>query len=526
LSNAGSVVLRRRAEANLASHDHHAARLVRADLESLAHELTVHQAELEIQNEELREARAAAEVARNRYLDLYDFAPVGYFTLDEHNRIVEANLTGCRLLQMDRRTIKNRLFTKSIAVDETERFYMHRKGTLESEDRQTFELKMQKADGSLFYAQLDSIKAGKERLRVALHDISERKKMEAALVEAVEREAAVSALSSKLVSSVSISDISEEVLKSAARFTLSAHGFVGYVDLETGYMISPAMTKGIGVSAQGKNETDVIKDFGGFCELVVNSRRSLLSNAPTSDPALSGTKPGRAVIHNLLSAPALIGDELVGHVAVANSNRSYTQRDLELVERLATVYAIAVQRDRTEARIRRLAFHDPLTGLPNRALFDDRYSVALAGARRYHKKIGLMVIDIDHFKTINDALGHSAGDEVLKEFSRRLLGVLRKSDTATRLGGDEFVVMMLNVVKSEHIAKVAQKMIDAIRDPFTLRGQEVLITASVGISSYPEDAEDVETLLKCADAAMYRVKEAGRDSYAFCTPVAETQLQG
>jgi diguanylate cyclase (GGDEF)-like protein/PAS domain S-box-containing protein len=524
LSNVESVVLRRKAEAQVASQDHRAAGLARADLESLAHELTVHQAELEIQNEELREARTAAEGARDRYLDLYDFAPVGYFTLDEHNRIVEANLTGCRLLQTDRRTVKNKRFTTFIAADETARFYMHRKRALESEDRQTLELKMRKTDGTSFYVQLDSIKSGEERLRVALDDISERKKMEAALVEAVEREAAVSELSSKLVSSVSISDISEQVLKSAARFTRSEHGFVGYVDLETGYLISPAMTKGIRVPSQGKNDPDVIKDFGGFCERVVDSRKSLLSNAPADDPALADTEPGRIPIHNLLSAPALIGEELVGHVALANSSRNYTQPDLDLVERLATVYAIAVQRDRTEARIRRLAYHDPLTGLPNRALFDDRYAVALAGARRYHKKIGLMVIDIDHFKNINDALGHSAGDEVLKEFSGRLLGILRKSDTVTRLGGDEFVVMMLNVVKSEHIAKVAQKILEVTRKPFILRGQEVLITASVGISSYPDDAEDVETLLKCADAAMYRAKETGRDNYAFCTAVTETRL--
>jgi chemotaxis family two-component system sensor kinase Cph1 len=170
--------LRLKAEEQLAAKGRQIEDLGRGDLESLAHELAVHQAELEIQNEELREARAAAEEARDRYLDLYDFAPVGYFTLDGHGRIVQANLTGCRLLHTTRSAIKNRLFTKFIAEDETDRFYLHRKKALENDSKQTFELKMLKADGTPFWAHLDTIKAGEERLRVSVIDISELKTIE------------------------------------------------------------------------------------------------------------------------------------------------------------------------------------------------------------------------------------------------------------------------------------------------------------------------------------------------------------
>jgi diguanylate cyclase (GGDEF)-like protein len=216
--------------------------------------------------------------------------------------------------------------------------------------------------------------------------------------------------------------------------------------------------------------------------------------------------------------PALIGTELVGQVALANSTRSYNQQDLGFVERLAKLYAIAIHHQRTEDKIRKLAYHDPLTGLPNRVLFNDRYTIALAGAKRYHKKIGLMVLDIDHFKNINDTLGHDAGDEVLKNFSGTLLRILRKTDTVMRSGGDEFVIMMTDAVEPESIATVAQRVLEATRKPFMFHDHEFRITASIGISSYPEDGEDVDMLLKYADIAMYHIKETGRDNYTRYVP--------
>jgi len=180
-------------------------------------------------------------------------------------------------------------------------------------------------------------------------------------------------------------------------------------------------------------------------------------------------------------------------------------------------------RDITERKIlenalAQLAYHDPLTGLPNRVLFNDRYSMALARAKRYHKKIGLMVLDVDYFKNVNDTFGHAAGDEVLKNFSGKLLSILRKTDTVMRSGGDEFVIMITDVVEPESITNAAQKVLEATRKPFMFHDHEVRITASIGIAGYPEDGEDVEMLLKCADIAMYHIKETGRDNYTRYVP--------
>ena len=129
-----------------------------------------------------------------------------------------------------------------------------------------------------------------------------------------------------------------------------------------------------------------------------------------------------------------------------------------------------------------------------------------------------MVLDIDNFKYVNDTLGHAAGDEVLKDFSGKLLGILRKTDTVMRSGGDEFVVIVTDVVEPEYIAGVAQKVLDAARKPYMFHDHEVRITVSIGISSYPEDGEDVEMLLKCADIAMYHIKATGHDNYTRYVP--------
>jgi len=168
--------LRRKAEEQLAAKDRQIDKLDRSDLASLAHELAVHQAELEIQNEELRQSRTVAEEARDRYLDLYDFAPIGYFTLDEHSRIVEVNLTGCQLLKIDRSNLLKKSFTNFIHPGESKEFYLQRRKVLASGTRQTGELQMQTAEGTTFYAQIESLKVGEERLRLVVMDITERKK--------------------------------------------------------------------------------------------------------------------------------------------------------------------------------------------------------------------------------------------------------------------------------------------------------------------------------------------------------------
>ncbi len=175
------------------------------------------------------------------------------------------------------------------------------------------------------------------------------------------------------------------------------------------------------------------------------------------------------------------------------------------------------ERKRAEERLHYLALHDVLTGLPNRTLLYERLSQAMVFAQRNKRQVALLFIDLDRFKIINDSLGHAIGDKLLKSVSERLLGCVRKSNTVSRLGGDEFTVMLANMTQIGSTARVAQKILDAIARPFSLSGRERFITASVGIALYPTDGDNVETLIKNADAAMYLAKERGRNNYQFYT---------
>jgi diguanylate cyclase (GGDEF)-like protein/PAS domain S-box-containing protein len=165
-----------------------------------------------------------------------------------------------------------------------------------------------------------------------------------------------------------------------------------------------------------------------------------------------------------------------------------------------------------------LAHYDPLTHLPNRLLLKDRVAQALAGCQRYGQRTALLFVDLDHFKVINDSLGHACGDLLLAQVAERLRNTVRETDTVARLGGDEFVVLLSEVQSVEAVIQVAQKTLVAMQGDFVIDHHCFNITPSIGISLYPDDGHDFDTLLKNADAAMYAVKQGGRNNYLFFTP--------
>ena len=173
------------------------------------------------------------------------------------------------------------------------------------------------------------------------------------------------------------------------------------------------------------------------------------------------------------------------------------------------------ERKEFEHQLQHAATHDSLTDLPNRALFNDRLSHALATAKRNEKKLAVLFLDLDDFKTVNDTYGHHIGDQLLIAFAKRLEGIFRKSDTFARLSGDEFAVILETISSHKDVAKIAQKTIALCSTPYKLDGNDVLVMLSMGISIYPEDGRDADTLLQRADAAMYRAKEQGEGSFLF-----------
>ena len=174
------------------------------------------------------------------------------------------------------------------------------------------------------------------------------------------------------------------------------------------------------------------------------------------------------------------------------------------------------ERKASEAFVQHLAHHDVLTDLPNRSLLTDRLRQALAQTRRDRAKLAVLFLDLDRLKPVNDKLGHDIGDLLLKEVARRLRGVAtRQSDTVARLGGDEFVILLQRVTREQDVASVAEKILSELRRPFAIAGYDISISASIGIALCPDHGDDVNQLLRNADAAMYRAKHAGRDAYLF-----------
>jgi diguanylate cyclase (GGDEF)-like protein/PAS domain S-box-containing protein len=175
----------------------------------------------------------------------------------------------------------------------------------------------------------------------------------------------------------------------------------------------------------------------------------------------------------------------------------------------------------SELQLSYLATHDTLTGLPNRTLFYDRLNIALANAHRYDQRLAVMLFDLDRFKEVNDSLGHKVGDALLKSVGERITDLLRSSDTLARMGGDEFLVLLSTITMTSDVDIVLRKMLDAFRKPFLLEGRSLTITTSIGVSVYPDDGVDSETLVKRADIAMYLAKQGGRNGYRKFSPLDE-----
>ncbi|MEE9200774.1 MAG: diguanylate cyclase, partial [Candidatus Brocadiales bacterium] len=185
--------------------------------------------------------------------------------------------------------------------------------------------------------------------------------------------------------------------------------------------------------------------------------------------------------------------------------------------------AIGIIRDITgrkqaEDTIRHMAYHDVLTRLPNRMLFVDHLTLELAHARRDKRLLSVMFLDLDEFKVVNDTLGHTMGDRLLKDIGGRLVNCIRESDTVARMGGDEFTLLLPRISHVENVVNIAGKVLGEVKQPVILDGNRLNITTSIGIALYPADGEDAETLLKNADAAMYKAKEQGRNNFQFFSP--------
>ncbi|MDQ5908566.1 MAG: putative Diguanylate cyclase, partial [Pseudomonadota bacterium] len=230
-------------------------------------------------------------------------------------------------------------------------------------------------------------------------------------------------------------------------------------------------------------------------------------------PDPSGLPDGHVALIRELTLPILVDERVAAIIGVGNKPEHYTDDDVETMRQFNDLMMDVIERKRSQDRVEHLAYHDALTRLPNRVLLADRLQQAMAQARRDQKRLAVCYLDLDDFKPINDTYGHEQGDQILIEVAHRLKACVRAGDTVARLGGDEFVLLLGNLADIEECEHAMDRLLTALHVPFVVAGQPERLSASLGITLYPDDDADPDTLLRHVDQAMYTAKQAGGRRY-------------
>ncbi|MBU3908614.1 MAG: EAL domain-containing protein [Gammaproteobacteria bacterium] len=450
--------------------------------EDLLHELQVHQIELEMQNESLRQAQFALEESRDRYVDLYEFAPIGYFTLSRNGLIVAVNLTGATLLREERAILLERRFASYVEPHDRERWQRNFALALQQGGKQSCDLLLRRRDGTLFHGHLlcnatDSIA---QQLRITLSDITEQKQAEEQL--------RIAAIAFETQDGMMITDSEGSILRVNQAFTQ-----------RTGYAAAEAIGKTpamLGAARQGavlfQQLWQALQEDGHWQgEIWIQHKNDKVYAVWLTFSAVLG--------------PDGTASHYVGIIADLARNKE------------------------AEAEIHRMAYFDPLTQLPNRRLLNDRIGQALVSSRRSGQHGALLMLDLDNFKELNDTRGHDVGDEYLIEIAQRIQASVRAGDTVARLGGDEFVVMLEELSEDAQEAVIqadqaAEKIRAAIARSCELVGGEFRGTTSIGITLFLNHADPVSILYKHADMALYKAKHSGRNCLRFYDPAMQVAL--
>lgn len=472
---AGDGPLRRQAEALAMTAQPTAPGPLRPARE-LSHELQVHRIELEMQNDELRRVQADLETARDRYIDLYDFAPVGYLTLDAVGCIVDINLTGARMLGQERRQLLRRRFARHVAVPDGDRWHRYVRALTRPDAPRRIEVTLKATSGHPFEAQIDGLPmpapGGATTLRLALTDVTARK-----LADAELRLAATAFETQEGIMITSAQGVIERVNHAFTQIT-------GYSAEEALGQSGRLLQSGLHSASFYAQLWDTLQRTGTWQGEVYNRRKN-----------------------------GEVYPEWLSITAVHDAEQAVTRY-------VGTMLDIS-QRKAREQEVAQLAFYDPLTGLPNRRLMKDRLEQLLAASARSRHHGALIFIDLDHFKDINDTLGHDKGDHLLQQVAQRLSANVRAMDTVARLGGDEFVVMLsadLSPLAEEAALRAkatAEQILTALSKPYDIGNLELVVSASMGVALFCDAHDSVDDLLKRADLAMYQAKAAGRNTLRF-----------
>ncbi|MEO5364873.1 MAG: EAL domain-containing protein [Magnetococcus sp. WYHC-3] len=520
------------------------------DWQRLVQELQVHQVELEMQNQELLESQQRLlrlqderEMLLQRFSALFHHAPVGYLLLDRSAIVRESNETLARMLGCPREDVERQSLANFIHPEDHNRFYGMFPTFFRHAQGRSVELRLvNQRTGVVFHSELvgrdamhqdlfEGQKARSNLFFVSVHDISEHKRLESALAEARDRAES---------SNLALARINETLEQRVAERTAELHAANEHLRQEI--IDRTRAEERLRLTAQvfeSTGEAIVITDKANRI-VEVNPAFTRITGYEAAE--VFGKDPGFMKSHRHDQAfyadmwlriwrlgcwQGEIWDRRKDGQVYPKWLTINTIRDPQGgIEHCIGVFSDISRIKSTEEKLEQLAFFDFLTRLPNRPHFKARLDHALTQAQRRECQVGLLFIDLDHFKHVNDSLGHEVGDQLLVEAARRISGCVRREDTVARLGGDEFTIILGELQDASAVTShVATQVLDAMRAPFLLGGQHLFVGASVGVAVFPEDGVTSETLIRHADLAMYRAKEAGRGSYCFFTQEMNARAQ-
>ena len=369
------------------------------------------------------------------------------------------------------------------------------------EHKPNFENRYVRKDGRIVHIMWSARWSPADQVRVAVaRDVTERKRAES-------MQAALYAISEAAYSAADLVALFERIHRIIDELLPARNFFVALYDPPSDRLSFPYFVdEHAAVPASGKLDSSTLS-----AEVIRTGRPVRLTRDAAVDPNTQVHADVGFAAVDWLGVPLSSQDGVIGALVVKShpAHARYAAADVELLNFVSTQVAAAVQRKQTETRLQHMARHDPLTDLPNRSLLCDRVTTALARARRDRTQLAVLYLDLDTFKQVNDRFGHAAGDSLLQQVARRLVGCVRESDTVGRMGGDEFVVLLGCIQSAHSAAMVAEKIRQALCEPFHVADQALSISPSMGIAHHPEHGADCEQLIRQADAAMYVAKQAG-----------------
>jgi diguanylate cyclase (GGDEF)-like protein/PAS domain S-box-containing protein len=447
------------------------------EINEVLHDLSVHQAELEMQNDQLRLTQEELKVSQQRAYQIFYNAPIGYVTLNSKGIIKQCNLKFAELVGVQDINVIGRGFVEFISELDRATYNVWKLSSASSNSQAFRFVCSEDSDRFLSISVSELMVAVDEAvILVTCSDVTELKKSEEALK----------------VSSIVFDNANEAAMVIDSNFKIISIN-PAFTSI-TGYTKEEAIGFNPNILSSGKHDQGFYRELYGT-----------LNKLGSWEGEIWNRRKNGQVYPEWLSINVIpdLHDNPYRYVCVFKDNTQH-ETDQNIIKKQAT--------------------HDSLTGLPNRTLFNDRLEQAILHAARNQNEMAVIFIDLDGFKDINDTLGHYSGDLLLKEVALRLKSSIRETDTVARLGGDEFAIILLDIHSQEDIKRTLRSILNIVQQPFTLSTEVAYVTASIGITLYPNDADNGDDLLKNADQAMYSAKDLGKNCFKFFTEKMQTSV--